>query len=435
MIEHLYTWHFREVEEKLDHVPLSLRAKGRAKEKYTGASVSVRGDGKEEEENRLQVEMEEWLLREEIMWRQYFREIWLQDGDKNSKFLHGKALRRHERNVEQKLLSSDGVWRMDAREEGYGGAYVGLLALFTGEEVRKALFQMHPSKALGPDGMSPSFFQKYWDKLERIMNRYWWGKGEDQLKIHWTEWRRLANSKEDEGGGLGVRSMHQFNLAMLGKGYRPSFTWCGIWEARKDGWVWQFTKNGGYMAKSGYYVACSMADDTVDRPSSLEGQFRVRFLWKLQMPKKKRSLYFTILKIVWWQERCGWEAKWAYVFLSFKLQVLENFFEVMENRFHRSNCSFSIICAGYYGIIGMKWCGVSKQQRTFGIRVIIRDKSENVMVVLQARRHGYLSPKAVEASSLQMGLVWAYELGFNRLVVKCNSSNVVAAMGKVSADL
>ena len=32
---------------------------------------------------------------------------------------------------------------------------------FTGEEVQAALFQMHPNKAPGPDGMSPSFFQNF----------------------------------------------------------------------------------------------------------------------------------------------------------------------------------------------------------------------------------------------------------------------------------
>ena len=32
----------------------------------------------------------------------------------------------------------------------------------TEEEVKTALFQMHPSKSPGPDGMSPFFFQKFW---------------------------------------------------------------------------------------------------------------------------------------------------------------------------------------------------------------------------------------------------------------------------------
>ena len=37
-----------------------------------------------------------------------------------------------------------------------------LVQPYTEEELRTALFQMHPSKAPGPDGMSSFFFQKYW---------------------------------------------------------------------------------------------------------------------------------------------------------------------------------------------------------------------------------------------------------------------------------
>ena len=37
-----------------------------------------------------------------------------------------------------------------------------LLEEFTQEEVKKALFQMNPTKAPSPDGMNPLFFQIYW---------------------------------------------------------------------------------------------------------------------------------------------------------------------------------------------------------------------------------------------------------------------------------
>lgn len=37
-----------------------------------------------------------------------------------------------------------------------------LIQDYTANEVKHALFQMHPSKSPGLDGMSPFFFQKYW---------------------------------------------------------------------------------------------------------------------------------------------------------------------------------------------------------------------------------------------------------------------------------
>lgn len=51
--------------------------------------------------------------------------------------------------------------------------------------------------------------------LEKIMNRYWWGGGDDEHKIHLMEWRKLAVSKKMDG--LGFCALHEFNLAMLGK--------------------------------------------------------------------------------------------------------------------------------------------------------------------------------------------------------------------------
>lgn len=40
-----------------------------------------------------------------------------------------------------------------------------LTQAFTEEEVNKALHQMHPTSAPGPDGMAPIFYQSYWKTI------------------------------------------------------------------------------------------------------------------------------------------------------------------------------------------------------------------------------------------------------------------------------
>ncbi|KAJ8649331.1 hypothetical protein MRB53_002354 [Persea americana] len=54
------------------------------------------------------------------------------------------------------------------------------------------------------------------DELQKMMNSFWWGSSPASgKKIHWLSWDRLSSHKEF--GGLGVRNLHGFNLAMLGK--------------------------------------------------------------------------------------------------------------------------------------------------------------------------------------------------------------------------
>ncbi|GLT94950.1 hypothetical protein SLE2022_126590 [Rubroshorea leprosula] len=145
------------------------------------------------EEKQLLVETEEWLEREEILWRQQSRDIWLQEGDRNTRFFHMRASRRRERNTVGKLMKDDGQWTDNPAEiRSIATSYFEslfssssprdfeyalncvepcvqeddnrfLLSEFTEQDITRALFQMHPSKAPGPDGLSPGFFQHFWD--------------------------------------------------------------------------------------------------------------------------------------------------------------------------------------------------------------------------------------------------------------------------------
>ena len=66
--------------------------------------------------NRLKWEINGLLIKEEKMWKQRSRALWLQEGDQNTKFFHNKASHRYKRNRIEELKNEVGVVCTDEEE-------------------------------------------------------------------------------------------------------------------------------------------------------------------------------------------------------------------------------------------------------------------------------------------------------------------------------
>lgn len=129
--------------------------------------------------------------QKEIFWRQWSKQLWLQAGEKNTIFFHSACNNRRRTNRIQRLKDGEGHWydwenglheliksyyqNLFTASATQAGSILNcisrtiseeqnsrLLSPIVEEEVRCAIFQMHPDKAPGPDGMTPTFFQKHW---------------------------------------------------------------------------------------------------------------------------------------------------------------------------------------------------------------------------------------------------------------------------------
>jgi hypothetical protein len=132
------------------------------------------------------------LIQEETYWRQRAKMHWLKEGDLNTNFFHMSASARQRKKKIEKLVNEanievksqpkiceearnylDALFKANTTTDDLILSIVSpkitqedndrLEAPITNEELKEALFQMHPDKAPGPDGFNPAFYQHFWD--------------------------------------------------------------------------------------------------------------------------------------------------------------------------------------------------------------------------------------------------------------------------------
>ncbi|KAL0006905.1 hypothetical protein SO802_008407 [Lithocarpus litseifolius] len=166
--------HFGNVTKELEKKCKLLR-KAEEQTMLTGVNHRVRA---------LQQEVKDLMDKENRLWFQRAKVLWASNGDKNSKFFHGRATHRKRKNSILRIQNSYGQWRKNPSEvdrclvdyfkELFTSVHIQnsdaatnsinsiisedmnaqLTAEFMEWEVQAALKQMAPLKAPGSDGIS-----------------------------------------------------------------------------------------------------------------------------------------------------------------------------------------------------------------------------------------------------------------------------------------
>lgn len=141
-------------------------------------------------ERKISKELEAVLYQEEIFWFQKEREEWICSGNRNTSFYHTAANIKKTKNKMDRLQNNQGTWCSDEDEikQNIRNYFVEIFTKdcdekdmqtnlisfslhnqkewdevnreFTREDIKKALFDMAPLKAPGPDGIHVAFYQR-----------------------------------------------------------------------------------------------------------------------------------------------------------------------------------------------------------------------------------------------------------------------------------
>ncbi|PKI49687.1 hypothetical protein CRG98_029932 [Punica granatum] len=147
-------------------------------------------------ELKVKRELDEVLAKEELLWFQKSRSEWVQQGDRNTRYFHSKAIIKRKVLRTEGLQMEDKTWCFDddvlrkmvldhfqqfykkpvshARPRlGFSFLHVeshhtdSLGREISVEEVHQAISEMYPFKAPGSDGFHAYFYQSNWELVER----------------------------------------------------------------------------------------------------------------------------------------------------------------------------------------------------------------------------------------------------------------------------
>ncbi|KAL9670598.1 hypothetical protein QQ045_008151 [Rhodiola kirilowii] len=88
------------------------------KKKLEDVKTEFRTEEVISKESQIQVELDEWFAREELLWLQRSRVDWLREGDSNTRFFHTRASQRKKKNTITKIKGPNDRWITEEKEIG-----------------------------------------------------------------------------------------------------------------------------------------------------------------------------------------------------------------------------------------------------------------------------------------------------------------------------
>ncbi|GKV16926.1 hypothetical protein SLEP1_g27494 [Rubroshorea leprosula] len=164
--------------------------------------------------------------------------------------------------------------------------------------------------------------------IDKICRSFLWGGGREKRKINWVNWVKVCKKREE--GGLGVRDLRKFKLALMGK-------WWGCLVENEEG-LWKRVVVGKYGEGGGHWLDWIKEYRGVGSiwwrdVCCLDKMDRERARWLMEGFRTKlgdgKSVSFW-----WdnWNEPGRWNLKWRRKLFEWEPEEARGLQEVIEDK-------------------------------------------------------------------------------------------------------